>query len=179
VAIKSRVFTSSVEWTANDRLSFGAGYNYNWQNSDAVIEYAFGPGVPNAGIRGRSLYFVRNQFFNFDVVAQPFRRVSLYAAYRVNKDNGQGDRQSQPGVGTGIFISSYPMHYQSPEARVAIRINRRVDWNLGYQYYNYNESKLATYNQGTFIVSPRPQNYHAHMPYTSLRFYFGGGGERK
>lgn len=178
VDIKSRVFTSSFEWTANDRLSFGAGYNYNWQNSDAVIEYAFGAGVPNAGIRGRSLYFVRNHFFNFDVVAQPFRRVSLYAAYRVNRDTGQGDRQSQPGIGSGIFISSYPMHYQSPEARVAIRLNRRVDWSLGYQYYNYNESKLATYNQGTFIVSPRPQNYHAHMPYTSLRYYFGGGAER-
>lgn len=175
VDIKSRVFTSSVDWTVSDKLSFGAGYNYNWRESDAVIEYAFGPGVPNAGIRGRSLYFMRNHFFNFDVVAQPFRRVSLYAAYRVNKDNGQGNRQSQPGIGTGILISSYPMHYQSPEARVAIRVHRRVDWNLGYQYYNYNESKLATYNQGTFIVSPRPQNYHAHMPYTSLRFYFGGG----
>lgn len=173
VDIKSRVFTTSLDWTANDRLSFGAGYNYNRQNSDAVIEYAFGPGVPNAGIRGHSLYFMRNHFFNFDVVAQPFRRVSFYAAYRVNKDTGQGSRISNQAA--GIFISSYPMHYQSPEARVAIRVNRRVDWNLGYQYYNYNESRLAAFNQGTFIVSPRPQNYHAHMPYTSLRFYFGGG----
>ncbi|HEU4597775.1 MAG TPA: hypothetical protein VFS10_21790 [Pyrinomonadaceae bacterium] len=173
VEIKSRVFTTSLDWTANDRLSFGAGYNYNRQNSDAVIEYAFGPGVPNAGIRGHSLYFMRNHFFNFDVVAQPFRRVSLYAAYRVNKDTGQGSRISNQAA--GIFISSYPMHYQSPEARVALRVNRRVDWNLGYQYYNYNESRLAAFNQGTFIVSPRPQNYHAHMPYTSLRFYFGGG----
>jgi hypothetical protein len=58
------------------------------------------------------------------------------------------------------------MSYQSPEARVAIRVNRRLDWNLGYQYYNYHESPL---------VSIRPQNYHAHMPYTSLRFYWGGG----
>ncbi|MDT5155667.1 MAG: hypothetical protein QOH51_24, partial [Acidobacteriota bacterium] len=65
----------------------------------------------------------------------------------------------------GSLISSYPMSYQSPEARVAIRVNRRLDWNLGYQYYNYRESPL---------VSIRPQNYHAHMPYTSLRFYFGG-----
>ena len=56
------------------------------------------------------------------------------------------------------------MHYQSPEARLSIRMSRRIDWNLGYQYYNYNESRLATYNQGTFIVSARPQNYHAHCP---------------
>ncbi|HEX7176624.1 MAG TPA: hypothetical protein VF240_15270 [Pyrinomonadaceae bacterium] len=175
VDIKSRVFTSSVDWTANDKLSFGAGYNYHWQNSDAVIEYAFGPGVPNAGIRGHSLYFVRNHYFNFDVSAQPFRRVSVYAAYRVNRDAGQGNRLSN--YSAGEFISSYPMHYQSPEARVSIRLNRRLDWNLGYQYYNYNESRLATYNQGTFIISPRPQNYHAHLPYTSLRIYFGRSGD--
>jgi hypothetical protein len=173
VDIKSRVFTTSFDWTVSDRLSFGAGYNYNWQNSDAVIEYAFGAGVPNAGIRGHSLYFMRNNFFNFDVVAQPFKRVTVYAAYRINKDTGQGDRRSSPAA--GVLVTSYPMHYQSPEARVAVRVNRRVDWNFGYQYYNYNESRLATFNQGTFIVSARPQNYHAHMPYTSLRFYFGGG----
>jgi hypothetical protein len=46
---------------------------------------------------------------------------------------------------------------------------------VGYQHYNYNESKLATYNLSTYTVSPRPQNYHAHLPHTSLRFYFGGG----
>lgn len=171
VDIKSRIFTSSIDWTVNDRLSFSAGYNRNWQNSDAVIEYAFGAGVPNAGIRGHSLYFIRNNFFNFDVVAQPFSRVTLYAAYRVNRDTGQGDRLSNPAA--GVLVTSYPMHYQAPEARVAIRLNRRMDWNFGYQYYNYNESRLATYNQGTFIVSPRPQNYHAHLPYASLRFYFG------
>jgi hypothetical protein len=68
------------------------------------------------------------------------------------------------------------MSYQSPEARVPVRLDRRHGWNLGYRYYNYNESRLATYNLGTFVVSPRPQNYHAHLPYTSLRVYFGGGG---
>jgi hypothetical protein len=56
------------------------------------------------------------------------------------------------------------MSFQSPETRLAIKINRRLDWNLGYQYYNYNENA---------VVGPRPQNYHAHLPYTSLRLYFG------
>jgi len=62
------------------------------------------------------------------------------------------------------LISSYPMSFQSPEARMAIKLNRHLDWNLGYQYYNYHESA---------IVGPRPQNYHAHLPYTSLRIYIG------
>lgn len=60
----------------------------------------------------------------------------------------------------GTLINSYPMNFQSPEARLAVRINRQLDWNFGYQYYNYRESLL---------VGPRPQNYHAHLPSMSLR----------
>jgi hypothetical protein len=162
VSVKSRVFTSSVDWTVNPRLSFSTGYNYNWQNSDAVVDYFFNSvRHPN----GRSQYFMRNHFFFIDVVSQPFRRATFYAAYRINKDMGQGDRLADPTGTPGFLISSYPMSYQSPEARVAIRMNHRLDWNFGYQYYNYHESQL---------VSIRQQNYHAHMPYTSLRFYFGG-----
>ncbi|HZI19807.1 MAG TPA: hypothetical protein VEY09_14545 [Pyrinomonadaceae bacterium] len=170
VEMKSRVFTSSFDWTANHRLSFSGGYSHNWQENDAVVEYAF-LSTANSAIRGRSLYFMRNHFFHFDTVAQVLPRATLYASYRVNKDLGQGDRVSAPAQ--GVLISSYPMSFQSPEARLSIRISRRLDWNLGYQYFNYNESKLAAYNLGNYIVSPRPQNYNAHLPYVSLRFYFG------
>lgn len=172
VDARSRVFTSSFDWTAGPRLSFSGGYNYHWQENDAVIEYAF-LSTANAAIRGRTLYFMRNHYFHFDTVAQVLPRVTLYASYRVNKDTGQGDRLANPAG--GLLINSYPMSFQSPEARVSVRVNRRLDWNLGYQYYNYNESKLASYNQAGYIVSPRPQNYNAHLPYVSLRFYFGNG----
>jgi hypothetical protein len=172
VDARSRVFTSSFDWTAHRRLSLSGGYNYSWQENDAVIEYAF-LSTANSAIRGRSLYFMRNHYFNLDAVAQLFPSVTLYTSYRVNKDLGQGDRLSNPAG--GVLISSYPMSFQSPEARLSIRVNRRLDWNLGYQYYNYNESRLLAYNQTGYIVTPRPQNYHAHLPYVSLRFYFGNG----
>ncbi len=175
VDTRSRVFSSSVDWTAARRLSVAAGYNYRWVEGDAAINYAFGAGVPNGGIRGRSLYFVRNQYFNFDVVAQATRRVSVYASYRISRDAGQGGRRSDPA--NGLLISSYPMSYQSPEARVSVRLNRRLDWSAGYQYYNYDESRLADY-LGNFAAGPRPQNYRAHLPYTSLRLYFGRGDDR-
>jgi hypothetical protein len=166
VDIKSRTFTSAVDWLVTPRLSINAGYNYNWINSDAVIDYFFQV-PPAASVRhplGHTLYFVRNNFFFIDAVTRLSRRMTLYASYRVNKDNGQGNRVADPTGNPGILINSYPMSYQSPEGRLAIRINRHLDWNLGYQYYSYNESP---------IVSPRPENYHAHLPYTSLRFYFG------
>jgi hypothetical protein len=166
VNIKSRTFTSSVNWIPTGKLSFSTGYNYNWVNSDAVVDYFFQV-PPAASVRhpiGHSLYFQRNNFFYIDAVAQLCPRVTLYASYRVNQDNGQGNRLSDPTGTPGTLINSYPMNFQSPEGRLSIKINRHLDWNLGYQYYSYNENAL---------VGPRPQNYHAHLPYMSLRFYFG------
>jgi hypothetical protein len=61
-----------------------------------------------------------------------------------NKDQGQGDRVADLTGNPGFLITSYPMSFQSPEARVAVRVNQRLGWNLGYQYYNYRESQLIT-----------------------------------
>jgi hypothetical protein len=183
VNTKSRIFTSSVDWTANSRVQFSMGYNYNWVNSDAVIDYFYQvpPAVTTFHHFGHALYFQRNNFFFIDATSRLARRVTLYTSYRINKDNGQGNRLADPTGGTfvssgtfttvlgGTLITSYPMSFQSPEARLALRLNRHLDWNFGYQYYNYNESKFPA----TFPGSPRPQNYHAHQPYISLRLYIG------
>ena len=76
VDIKSRIFTSSVDWTPNSRVSFSTGYNYNWVNSDAIVDYFFN------SVRhplGHSLYFVRNNFFFVDTTARLYPRVTLFA----------------------------------------------------------------------------------------------------
>jgi len=161
VSIKSRVFTSAFDWVATPRFSINAGYTYNWVNSNAVVNYFFN-GVNHP--EGRSLYFMRNNFFYVDTVSQLTSRATLFLSYRINRDTGQGNRVSVPTGNPGFLVTSYPMSFQSPDSRLAIRLHRRLDWNVGYQYYNYNESVL---------VGPRPQNYHAHLPYTSLRLYFG------
>jgi hypothetical protein len=161
VSVKSRIFTSSLDWTATSRFSISGGYNYHWINSHAIVDYFFNS-VQHP--LGNSLYIVRNNFFFVETVAQIAPRATLFAGYRINKDNGQGNRVADPTGRPGTLIASYPMSFQSPEARLAIKLHHRLDWNVGYQYYNYNESTL---------VGPRPQNYHAHLPYTSLRFYFG------
>jgi len=161
VNIKSRIFSSSLDWTTTSRFSISAGYNYHWINSKAIVDYFFNS-VQHP--LGNSLYIVRNNFFYVESVARIAPRATLFTAYRINKDNGQGNRVADPTGNPGTLIASYPMSYQSPEARLAIKLHDRLDWNVGYQYYNYKEST---------IVGPRPQNYHAHLPYTSLRFYFG------
>ena len=161
VSIKSRIFTSSLDWAATSRVSINTGYNFHWINSKAIVDYFFNS-VQHPF--GNSLYYMRNHFFFVESVARIAPRTTLFTAYRINKDTGQGSRVADPTGIPGTLISSYPMSFQSPEARLAIKLHHRLDWNVGYQFYNYNEST---------IVGPRPQNYHAHLPYTSLRFYFG------
>ena len=164
VTRRSRVFTSSVDWLATSKLSLNIGYNYTWVNSNAVIDYSY-LSATNSAIRGNALYFVRNNYFYAESTARLTSRLTLFSAYRINKDTGQGNRVSDPLItGSRTLVSSYPMSFQSPEARLAMRLHRRLDWNVGYQYYNYNERA---------IEGPRPQNYHAHLPYVSLRLYFG------
>jgi hypothetical protein len=93
------------------------------------------------------------------------KRVSFYGSWRFDDDNGQGSRATPPFNSSNI-ITSYPMGMHSPEFRVSIRLHRNVDWNFGYQYYKYRDD---------FAPS---QNYSAHLPYTSLRFYFGTSADR-
>ncbi|HEX3144803.1 MAG TPA: hypothetical protein VHQ64_12595 [Pyrinomonadaceae bacterium] len=191
VDLKTRIVTSSVDWLATSKITVNFGYNFNWVNSDAVIDYYYQ--VPPAASLfhhfGHALYYQRNNYFFADVTSRLSRRMTLFTSFRMNKDNGQGDRLSNPAGGTpiqggfvppggsspvaanlgGTMITSYPMNFVTPEARLAIMINRHLDWNLGYQYYGYNESDFLK----TFPGSPRAQNYHAHLPYMSLRFYIG------
>lgn len=156
VNVKSRHFTSSVDWTPNAKLSLSSGYTHLRLTSIAGIL------LPISGQRrvGESQYFSRDNFFFFNAFVRPVSRLTFYAGYHINKDDGQGDRVSPSNV---ILIDSYPMSFQSPEARVTLRLNRMLDWNVGYTYYNYKDRFFPV------------QNYHAHLPYTSLRIYFGRG----
>lgn len=156
VNTKSRHFTSSVDWTPNATFSLSTGYTHMRVTSIAGIL------LPISGQRrvGESQYFSRDNFFFFNVFVRPTSRLTFYGGYHINKDDGQGDRVSTSNV---LLIDSYPMSFQSPEARVTLKLTRMLDWNVGYTYYNYKDKFFPI------------QNYHSHLPYTSLRIYFGRG----
>ena len=166
---KTRIFSGSVDWTPSSELTLSTGYIYNHQTSRADIIVPIGaPLFPSTRfLQGVSEYYMRDNYAFFDVHARPFRRVSLYASYRIDNDAGQGDRiETRPQD----FINSYPIRFQMPEARVAFRLTRNIDWNVGYQYYSYREAP----ERNPFLTNIFPaQNYTAHLPYTSLRIYFG------
>ena len=176
---KNYVFSGSVEWTPESRFTLSTGYTYNHVDSNVDVLVPVGTPVvtPTTWFLGSSKYFSRDSYFYFDMNVRPFKRMTLYASYRIDHDGGQGnlvDPRPQD------IYTSYPMQFQTPEVRMAIRLTRNIDWNLGYQFYDYNEHPI--YNPYAFIVVANrpnvnahidPQNYTAHLPYISVRIYFG------
>jgi hypothetical protein len=57
-------------------------------------------------------------------------------------------------------VQTFPVRYLSPQARISLRINEKIRWNAGYQYYGYNEDFSAL------------QDYRAHTGYTSVSWAF-------
>jgi hypothetical protein len=155
VNVKSRTFSSSVDWSPNERFLLNGGYTRANVTSDADIIF-FLTGVQTFG---QSRYFMRDNFFFVNGYVQLHRRAKLFAAYRIHNDPGQGSRLSTPSV----LIGSFPYQYQSPEAKLEFRLHKNVDWIAGYQYFDYQER----------FPNPTKLAYNAHLPYTSLRIFFG------
>jgi hypothetical protein len=151
--IKTRFFSASADWTPSEKFSVGGGYTYAHVVSEATIVFF------NAGIRtdGVSRYFSKDSFAFLNAYWQIFPRLVFYGGYRIHNDPGQGDRVSTPTE----IIGGFPYQFQSPEAKFVVKLTNRIDWIAGYQYWDYQES------------FPNLQRYEAHLPYTSLRFYFG------
>jgi len=168
---KTRIFSGDVDWSPTADFSLSAGYTYTDLRSNVDVILPIGTPIfsPTRWQFGSSEFYMRDSFFFFDVSARPHKRISLFAGYRFNDDRGQGDRViSRPQD----LITSYPMRSHNPEVKLAVRLTRNIDWNLGYQYNSYREDPFAN-PFGTPAVFFPAQNYTAHMPYTSLRIFFG------
>lgn len=158
--VRSSFVAASLDWRPTETFSLNGGFTHNRVTSETDVIF---PSTPPGGTgQGISRYFLRNNFFNLDGWFHPNHRVTFFASYRIARDNSRGNIYDAT---TRLIEGSYPLSFQSPEARLTLRLTRNVDWNIGYQYYKYDELVRQT------------QNYSAHLPYTSLRIYFGKGIE--
>ncbi len=152
--VKSNIFAASFNWDPMEKVALSGGYSHTRLNSEAAVIfpvfYSFGQGF--------SRYSLRSHFFNVDAWVSPHKRFSIFGSYRIAKDTGDGNFFSGPDR---LIESSYPISFQSPEVRAAIKLSKNIDWSIAYQYYKYTETVLPA------------QNYNAHLPYTSVRIYFG------
>ncbi|MDI1243453.1 MAG: hypothetical protein PSX80_16185 [bacterium] len=165
--VRSRIFSSSIDWNPIDKISLSGGYDYHWLTSEVSVLIPLG--APTGLTPGLSQYFVRDNYFFIDAHVRPIKNVTLFGSYRWNKDQGYGDRPI-PALTSNLILGGYPTDFKTPEFRATIRLSKYIDWNIGYQYYDYQENPVQN------IVYGIPfQNYSAHMPYTSVRIYLGKG----
>ena len=77
------------------------------------------------------------------------KRADVLVGYSITKDTGDGRTASSNPIQQLLSsVQTFPLTYQSPMARVSVRVSRKVRWNAGWQYYGYGEDfHLFGFNQ--------------------------------
>ncbi len=160
---RSRQYSYDASWTPKTWLSFDAGYSkLHLDTLSGLAYFAAGELVE----RNRSLYVSNLHAGNLGVRLALLKRADLYLGYNIVRDAGDG--RPVPSTTTDDTFApfqraqTFPLSYQSPQARLSIRLHNRIRWNAGYQFYSYHEDY-----QPSLL-----QNYRAHTGYTSILWSF-------
>jgi hypothetical protein len=166
----SRNYTASASWSMRNWLSLDASYAKIHLDSIAGIAFFTGAARPTLQA-GTSLFMSNVHAGNLGARFSLARRADLFVGYSITKDTGDGRQTAANGINpatdpAGALVASvqtFPLSYQSPYVRLSIRISPKMRWNVGYQFYNYNE-QFQLFNQF--------QNFHANNGYTSVLWTF-------
>jgi hypothetical protein len=166
-----RGYSASAVWTPKDWFSLDASYNKLHIDSASFLEFFAGPigGRSHLETNYQSLYISNIHSANLGLRFAISKRADLYLGYNLTKDTGDGRATAVPPDTTDPIqalldsVQTFPLTYQSPLARLSIRITPKVRWNAGYQFYDYFE---------TFGLFGYYQNFHAHNGYTSVLWTF-------
>ena len=158
-AFSSRARNTYADAAWNVRTNFALDAAYSHLHLDTLGGIAFFAG--SQFITGlNSLYISNVHAANFGLRAAAGKRGDLYIGYSITRDAGDGR-----GRATGLLapVQTFPLNFQSPLARLSVRLHSKLRWNAGYQYYRYSED---------FGLFGKLQNYRAHTGYTSLTWAF-------
>jgi hypothetical protein len=169
-ASKSRNYGLDASWTPNEWFAIDAGYAKLHYNSLGGIDFF----VSQQLTSGQSLYISNIHTANLMAHFTILKRADLLVGYSHTQDVGDGRSVATgtpvpavapvlppPGVPIQFFAAqTLPLRFESPQARLSIRINRQIRWNAGYQYYGYNEKFSSL------------QDFRAQTGFSSLSFAF-------
>ncbi len=159
---KSRTYSADGTWTPKDWFSLDAGYSKLHLNTVGGIAY-FANGDFVTG--DQSYYFSNIHSVHAGVRFAFLKRADLYLGLNRIQDTGDG-RATPFGNSIGSVLpgfqaaQTFPLTFQSPLARLSLKLTEKVRWNFGYQYYGYREQ---------FYFQ---QNYRANTGYTSVLWTF-------
>lgn len=159
---RSRTYSADGSWTPSGWLGIDASYSKLHLNTLSAIAYfANGDEVTN----DRSAYVSNIHAGNVSARFGIRARVDLFVGYSRVQDVGDGRPRPDAALIAGTLalfrdIQTYPLAFESPFARLSIRLHSRLRWNAGYQRYRYFEEFSTN------------QNYRANTGFTSLTWSF-------
>ncbi len=161
-ASHSRNYSADAAWTPRDWFQLDAGYSKLHLNTAGGIAYfAGGPFISGQ----QSIYVSNLHVANLSARFALSKRADFLAGYSHTQDTGDG-RSTPLGTQAGATLSAlqaaqtFPLRFLSPLARLSIQITPKIRWNVGYQYYGYNEHFL------------NGQDYRANTGYSSVLWSF-------
>jgi hypothetical protein len=170
-ASHSRQFGADASWTPKNWFSIDASYNKLHLDTLGALNYfaQINPVGPLTQVTTSQSFYVSN--IHTGSLAARFsirQRVDVSVGYSHVQDVGDGRPAaiapsfSPVTLQTPAFYAAqtFPVRYLSPQARISLRINEKMRWNAGYQYYGYHEDFSAL------------QNYRAHTGYSSVSWAF-------
>jgi hypothetical protein len=164
---RSRNYGADFSWTPNEWFAIDAGYNKLHLDSLGGINFFLipqGAFLPQDTF-GTSYYVSNIHTANLGARFAIGKRADLYVGYSHVQDTGDGRATSTATAVTEPLLAlqavqTFPLKFLSPQARLSIRLNRLMRWNVGYQYYGYNEQFSNL------------QDFHAHTGYSSVSWAF-------
>ncbi|HYP12569.1 MAG TPA: hypothetical protein VEQ63_01485, partial [Bryobacteraceae bacterium] len=162
---KSRNYSADLSWSP--RTWGGLDVSYSKLHLDTVsgIAYFFeGAFTPDTAV-----YLSNIHSASITGRASVGNRVDLFVGYTRVQDTG-GDTPGfltrtntpfPPESPLSLSLVVFPLTYDSPMARVSVRVHQKLRFNAGYQFYRYDEERLPSF-----------QAYRAHTGFTSLLWSF-------
>lgn len=157
----ARTYSASASWALGSKLSIDATLTkLHLDTLGGIAFFANSQFLPNEVSE-----YISNIYAGTLGVHYGFHRLDLYLGYNHVQDVGDG-RSSAVSTPVGPDLTAFqtaqtfPLRFLAPSGRASVRISERVRWNVGYQYFGYEE----TFSTG--------ENYLAHTGYTSLLWSF-------
>jgi len=164
----SRNYSANASWAPRDWFTLDASYSKLHLDSLSGIQFFAGTDAASS-LTSNQVYISNIHAANLGARFVVAKRVDLYLGYAITLDTGDGRGTAAPAGATDpttlIFapVQTFPLSYQSPLARVSLRLREKLRWNAGWQYYNYHEQ---------FGLESFYQGYHANTGYTSVTWAF-------
>ena len=164
---RARTYSANASWSPKSWVSVDAAYNKLHLDTIGGIDFFAGSPFSQEVTGMQSIYGSNIHSGNLGLRFALTKRADLYVGYNITKDTGDGrsSEATQPTAIQQVFynVQTFPLTYQSPLFRLSVRITEKLRYNVGYQYYGYNEQ---------FGLFSTYENFHANTGYTSLLWTF-------